>query len=244
MPHRSSWTATSGRGEAIGRRSGSGGGASATVRLPNAPAALGNALRARGVQIEQRVLLALPDSPAFAEAFWGAVKLGAVAVPVSDTLEATDYGFLLNDTRARVAIVGEAVAPKVLSVRASCPWLSAVVVAGARAARRRGLRAMARALVARSGRRRHRPRRRRDVGVHLRIDGAAQGGHPSAPRPRGVGRAGGPRDLRRRRRRPRVLGVEALLRLRPRQLAAVSVARGRRRAPRAGAPGAPRACSS
>ena len=42
---------------------------------------LGNALRARGVAIEQRVLLALPDRPEFAEAFWGAMKLGAVPVP-------------------------------------------------------------------------------------------------------------------------------------------------------------------
>ena len=41
---------------------------------------LGNALRARGVQIEQRVLLALPDRPEFAEAFWGAMKIGAVPV--------------------------------------------------------------------------------------------------------------------------------------------------------------------
>ena len=49
---------------------------------------LGNALRARGVAIEQRVLLALPDRPEFAEAFWGAMKLGAVPVPVSEALSA------------------------------------------------------------------------------------------------------------------------------------------------------------
>ena len=45
---------------------------------------LGNALLARDVQMEQRVLLALPDRPEFAEAFWGAMKIGAVPVPVSD----------------------------------------------------------------------------------------------------------------------------------------------------------------
>ena len=39
------------------------------------------ALRARGVEIEQRVLLALPDGPEFAEAFWGAIRIGAVPVP-------------------------------------------------------------------------------------------------------------------------------------------------------------------
>jgi acyl-coenzyme A synthetase/AMP-(fatty) acid ligase len=41
------------------------------------------ALAEAGVEIEQRVLLVLDDSPAFAAAFWGAAKLGAVAVPVN-----------------------------------------------------------------------------------------------------------------------------------------------------------------
>jgi len=43
---------------------------------------LGNALVARDVQMEQRVLLALPDRPEFAEAFWGTMKIGAVPVLV------------------------------------------------------------------------------------------------------------------------------------------------------------------
>ena len=68
---------------------------------------LGNALRARGVAIEQRVLLALPDCPEFAEAFWGAMKLGAVPVPVSEALSADEYAFVLNDSRARAVVAGE-----------------------------------------------------------------------------------------------------------------------------------------
>src|SRR5205085_2354040 len=42
-----------------------------------------NALAALGVEPEHRVLLVLNDSPAFVAAFWGAAKLGAVAVPVN-----------------------------------------------------------------------------------------------------------------------------------------------------------------
>ena len=90
----------------------------------------GNALRARGVDIEQRVLLALPDRPELAEAFWGAMKIGAVPVPVSDTLSADAYGFLLNDSRARAVVVGDTAAGAILAVRKQCPWLSAVVVVG------------------------------------------------------------------------------------------------------------------
>ena len=91
---------------------------------------LGNALRSRGVEIEHRVLLVLPDCPEFAEAFWGAMKIGAVPVPVGDTLQSAEYAFLLDDSRARVVIASDAVAPKILAAREGYPWLSAVVVLG------------------------------------------------------------------------------------------------------------------
>ena len=91
---------------------------------------LGNALRARGVAIEQRVLLALPDRPEFAEAFWGAMKLGAVPVPVSEALSADEYAFALNDSRARVVVAGDGAAEAILSVRGRCPWLAAVIAVG------------------------------------------------------------------------------------------------------------------
>jgi benzoate-CoA ligase family protein len=69
---------------------------------------VGNVLRQLGVDLEQRVLLALLDSPEFLYCFFGAIKIGAVAVPVNPLLKARDYEFLLNDTRARVAVVSEA----------------------------------------------------------------------------------------------------------------------------------------
>ncbi len=90
----------------------------------------GNSLLARGIEIEQRVLLVLPDCPEFAEAFWGAIKIGAVPVPVSDMLHAEEYAFLLNDSRARAVVVSDAVAPEILPVRQRCPWLDSVIVVG------------------------------------------------------------------------------------------------------------------
>jgi benzoate-CoA ligase family protein len=92
------------------------------------------ALREAGLDAEQRVLLALNDSPTFAAAFWGAAKLGAVAVPVNTLMTAAEYAFLLDDSRARVAVVEAEVAPRLLAARARCPWLRAVLVAGADAA--------------------------------------------------------------------------------------------------------------
>jgi benzoate-CoA ligase family protein len=93
---------------------------------------LGNALLARDVQLEQRVLLALPDRPEFAEAFWGAMKIGAVPVPVSDGLPADEVAFLLRDSRARAVIASEAAATEILKIRAQCPALESVIVVGGR----------------------------------------------------------------------------------------------------------------
>lgn len=42
-----------------------------------------NALGQYAVGKGDRVLILLPDSPAFVAAFWGAIKLGAVAVPLN-----------------------------------------------------------------------------------------------------------------------------------------------------------------
>ena len=61
----------------------------------------GNALRDRlDVRPEERVMLLLLDEPAFAYAFFGAIKIGAVAVPVNTLLKEADYRYLLDDMRA------------------------------------------------------------------------------------------------------------------------------------------------
>src|SRR2546427_11822853 len=68
---------------------------------------VGNGLRKLGVRIEERVLLLLLDTPEFAASFFGAIKIGAVPVPVNTLLKPTDYEYLLNNSRARVAIVDD-----------------------------------------------------------------------------------------------------------------------------------------
>jgi benzoate-CoA ligase family protein len=85
------------------------------------------ALARRGVEIEHRALLVLDDTPAFAAAFWGAVKLGAVAVPVNTLMADADYELLLNDSRARVAVAEPAIAARLHALRGRCPWLRDVL---------------------------------------------------------------------------------------------------------------------
>src|SRR5271168_3646627 len=52
---------------------------------------VGNALRAQGVSRGDRVLIVLPDSLEFIAAFFGAAKIGAVAVPINPFARTADY---------------------------------------------------------------------------------------------------------------------------------------------------------
>ncbi|HEU0026351.1 MAG TPA: benzoate-CoA ligase family protein [Ktedonobacterales bacterium] len=102
----------------------------------------GNALRALGVEMEQRVGVLLYDSPQFASAFFGAIKIGAVAVPLNTQLRAQDYLYMLNDSRARVLFVEADLWPLLQPLRNELTFLRHVVVvrrgAADEAARDRG----------------------------------------------------------------------------------------------------------
>jgi benzoate-CoA ligase family protein len=95
---------------------------------------MGNLLRQLGVRIEERVAILLPDSPEWVYAFYGSIKIGAVAVPMNTMLTSPDYEYLLNDSRARVLIVDAGLKPKIDRIRGSLRYLEHVLVAGGSAA--------------------------------------------------------------------------------------------------------------
>ena len=66
-----------------------------------------NLLRARGVRMEERVLICLLDTIDWPACFLGAIRAGAVPIPVNTRLTADDYAFMLADSRARVLVVSE-----------------------------------------------------------------------------------------------------------------------------------------
>ena len=72
-----------------------------------------SAIRGLGVLPEQRVMLCLHDTADFAAIFFGAMRAGAVAVPVNTLLTTEDYAFMLTDSRARVLFVSDALLEKV-----------------------------------------------------------------------------------------------------------------------------------
>ena len=90
----------------------------------------GNALRALGVQTEQRVVIHCVDSPAFVYAFFGAIKIGAIPVPTNTLLVPHDLRYIIEDSRAVAIVVSAPLLPKVLEIRADLPRLRHVLVAG------------------------------------------------------------------------------------------------------------------
>ena len=69
----------------------------------------GNALRRSGVEAGDRVMIVLPDSPEFVAAYFGAMKIGAVAVPTSTALRAADYASLVEESGAKLMVGGEGI---------------------------------------------------------------------------------------------------------------------------------------
>lgn len=90
----------------------------------------GNALRGLGVRMEERVAILVPDSPEWVVAFFGAVKIGAVAVPLNTLLAPKEYEYLLNDSRAQVAVVHASLADRICPIRDRLQYLSHLVFVG------------------------------------------------------------------------------------------------------------------
>ncbi len=90
----------------------------------------GNALTRLGVQMEQRVMLLLHDSPEFVASFFGAIRIGAIPIPTNTMLRPADYEYLLNDSRATAVIVSEPLYENVETIRSKLKFLKHVIVVG------------------------------------------------------------------------------------------------------------------
>ena len=94
----------------------------------------GNALREVGLEIEQRVLIVLPDCPAFVWTWFGAARIGAVITMVNPLLPADDYKYYLDYTRARVAVIHESQLETFREASKDAQYLRAVLVVDSKAA--------------------------------------------------------------------------------------------------------------
>jgi benzoate-CoA ligase len=89
-----------------------------------------NALRARGVQPEARVLVAMLDTPEWPVVFLGCILAGVVPVAANTLLTTSDFEFMLRDSRAQALFVSTPLLATFDPILSKAPALKFVAVAG------------------------------------------------------------------------------------------------------------------
>jgi benzoate-CoA ligase family protein len=87
-------------------------------------------LRELGVAREGRVLMVLDDSPVFHATFLGAMRIGAVPIPVNPMDRPDNYAYYLDDSYATILVVEAALLEKLEPVVAERPQLRVLVANG------------------------------------------------------------------------------------------------------------------
>ena len=90
----------------------------------------GNALRELGIEMEDRVVMICLDAPEFIGTFWGAIKIGAVPVPVNTLMRAADWLYFLQDSRAKAVVISAPLLAEAGPVLTRAPNVRHVLVAG------------------------------------------------------------------------------------------------------------------
>jgi len=98
--------------------------------LAGLTAAVASYLSMLGIEREHRILMILDDSPAFPAVFLGAMRIGAVPVPVNPMDRVDNYAYYLDDSYAKVLVVEGSLLAALEPVLAARPDLHVVVVDG------------------------------------------------------------------------------------------------------------------
>jgi benzoate-CoA ligase family protein len=91
---------------------------------------VGNALLSLGVEMEDRVLIVLPDSIEFVATWFGIARIGAVITMVNTILPPADHEYYLDYTRAKVAVVHADVMERFAPAASTSLYLKHTVVVG------------------------------------------------------------------------------------------------------------------
>ena len=89
---------------------------------------VGNALLGLGATQADRILIVLPDSAEFIAAFFGAAKIGAMAVPVNPFARAADYIHYIENSEPFAAIVHSIALAEFLPASSGRPQMPIIVV--------------------------------------------------------------------------------------------------------------------
>jgi len=86
--------------------------------------------RADKTALYEMVGLLAFDGPEWVTAFFGTLKIGAVHIGMNTLLTADEYLYILNDSRARVLLVQDALLPTIAEIQDRATFLEHVVVIG------------------------------------------------------------------------------------------------------------------
>src|SRR5262245_11904091 len=100
------------------------------AELQAATCCCADAWRTLGLRQESRIALVMLDTVDFPVAFWGSIRAGIVPIPLNTLLNADQYAYMLEDSRAETLVVSAALAAIVAPIVGKLPHLRAVVIAG------------------------------------------------------------------------------------------------------------------
>ncbi|MHB8262449.1 MAG: benzoate-CoA ligase family protein [Acidimicrobiales bacterium] len=83
-----------------------------------------------GVRPEERVLLVMADEPEFLAAFLGAMRIGAIPIPVNTMLTAEELIHVAKNSRARWAIASAPFAPEAIKMASAASEVEAILLTG------------------------------------------------------------------------------------------------------------------
>ncbi|HYD57977.1 MAG TPA: benzoate-CoA ligase family protein [Burkholderiales bacterium] len=91
----------------------------------------GSGLLSLGLEMENRVLIAMVDTIDWPVAFLGSIRAGIIPIAVNTLLTTKDYEYMLSDSRAKALLVSEQLLPQFAPLLGKLPFLKHVIVSGA-----------------------------------------------------------------------------------------------------------------
>lgn len=87
----------------------------------------GNFFKGLKVDIEDRISIVLHDSPEFIMSFFGAIKIGAIPIPLNTMSNVGDYEYYLNNSRSKLLIIQKEIWENIKDIKPKLEYIEHVI---------------------------------------------------------------------------------------------------------------------